>query len=44
MKTDLNRDKLWKALAEKGIRPVTQVSIDEVWSAIRFRPPEEVGR
>ncbi|HZD56363.1 MAG TPA: hypothetical protein VE136_06560 [Anaerolineales bacterium] len=44
VKTDLNRDKLWKALAHKGIRPVTQVSIDEVWSAMRFRPPEEVAR
>lgn len=44
VKTDLNRDKLWKALADKRIRPVTQVSIDKVWSAMRFRPPEEVGR
>ena len=43
VKTDLNRDKLWKALAEKGIRPVMQVSIDEVWSAMRFRPTEQVG-
>ena len=44
VKTDLNRDKLWKALADKGIRPVTQVSIDKVWTAMRLRPPEEVGR
>lgn len=41
--TDLNRDKLWKALSDRGIRPVTQVSIDEVWSAMRFRPIEAVG-
>jgi hypothetical protein len=44
VETDLNRDKLWKALFDRGIRPVTQVSIDEVWSALRFRPSEEVGR
>jgi hypothetical protein len=44
VKTDLNRDKLWKALADKGIRPVTQVSIDKVWSAMRFRPTEAVGK
>ena len=44
VKTDLNRDKLWKALTDKGIRPVTQVSIDKVWSAMRFRPPEEVSK
>jgi hypothetical protein len=42
--TDLTRDKLWEAVSDRGIRPVTQVSIDEVWSAMRFRPPEAVGR
>ena len=25
------------------VRPVTQVSVDEVWSALRFRPFAEVG-
>lgn len=36
--TDLNRDSLWELLQERGIRPVGQVAIDEVWSALRFRP------
>lgn len=36
--TDLNRDILWKLLEDKGVRPVRQISIDEVWSALRFRP------
>ncbi len=36
--TDLNRDKLWETLQDKGIRPVRQISIDETWSAMRFRP------
>jgi hypothetical protein len=44
VETDLNRDILWDKLLSKGIRPVTQVSIDEVWSAIRFRPTEQVGK
>jgi hypothetical protein len=44
VKTDLNRDKLSEALADNGIRPVTQVSIDEIRSAMRFRPTAEVGR
>lgn len=44
VKTDLNRDKLWKALDGKGIRPVSQVSIDKVWSAMRFRPQDRVGK
>jgi hypothetical protein len=36
--TDINRDSLTAAVAELGIRPVRQVSLDEVWSALRFRP------
>src|ERR1700722_248548 len=36
--TDLNRDRLAQALASHGIQPVRQVSIDDTWSALRFRP------
>jgi hypothetical protein len=36
--TDLNRDRLATAARERGAQPVRQVSIDEVWSALRFRP------
>ena len=36
-RTDINRDKLWPILAEYGMRPISQVAIDEVWSALRFR-------
>jgi hypothetical protein len=36
--TDLNRDILWERMKLKGVRPVRQVSIDAVWSALRFRP------
>src|SRR5260370_23317641 len=41
--TDLNRDVLWNVFPDKDWRPVTQISIDEVWSALRFRPKSEVG-
>jgi hypothetical protein len=41
--TDLSRDSMWELLADSGLRPVTQVSIDAVWSAVRFRPTELVG-
>ena len=44
VKTDLNRDKLWAVMVLRGIRPVAQVSVDAVWSAVRFRPPEVVGK
>ncbi len=36
--TDLNRDSLAAILTEGGVRPVRQVAIDDVWSALRFRP------
>jgi hypothetical protein len=44
VKTDLSRDVGWEAVADAGFRPVTQVSIDETWSALRFRPIEQVGK
>src|SRR5579864_2050182 len=36
--TDLNRDSLAKLMLERGVQPVRQVAINEVWSALRFRP------
>ena len=36
--TDLNRDVLAALLTDEGVRPVRQVAIDDVWSALRFRP------
>ena len=44
VETDLSRDVLWDLMMETGLRPVTQVSIDDVWSALRFRPAEKVGK
>lgn len=34
---DVNRDTLWPMLSAYGMRPIAQVAIDEVWSALRFR-------
>jgi hypothetical protein len=42
--TDLTRDAGWEALAAAGWRVVSAVSIDDTWSALRFRPLAEVGR
>lgn len=36
--TDLNRDSLATAVTARGVQPVRQVALDEVWSALRFRP------
>ena len=42
-RADINRDSLWPILAEHGMRPISQVSVDDTWSALRFRPlrPDE---
>ena len=37
-RTDINRDTLWPMLTEYGLRPITQVALDDTWSALRFRP------
>jgi hypothetical protein len=36
--TDPNRDILAKELQKRGAQPVRQIALDEVWSALRFRP------
>ena len=40
-KADINRDTLWPILAEYGMRPIGQVAVDDVWSAMRFRKTVE---
>lgn len=37
-RADINRDSLWPILSEYGMRPNSQIAVDEVWSALRFRP------
>lgn len=37
-RTDINRDSVWPIMAEYGMRPIGQVSLSDVWSAMRFRP------
>ena len=37
-RADINRDTLWPIVADYGMRPISQVAVDEVWSALRFRP------
>ena len=38
VKTDVNRDTLWPVVQAHGWRPVRQIAVDDVWSALRFRP------
>jgi hypothetical protein len=35
--TDVNRDRGWNIVEETGFRRVSQVAVDDKWSAVRFR-------
>ncbi len=41
--TDISRDQGWEPLSRVGYRPVRSISIDDTWSALRFRERERVG-
>ncbi|MEW6136466.1 MAG: YdeI/OmpD-associated family protein [Bacteroidales bacterium] len=36
--SDLHRDEGWEPLKESGYRPVMQVALNEIWTALRFKP------
>jgi hypothetical protein len=40
--SDLTRDEGWAPITAAGLRPVTQIAVDETWSAVRWRPIELV--
>lgn len=42
VKTDITRDVGWDSVTGAGMEIVAQVSINETWSAGRFRPPADV--
>ena len=42
IESDLSRDLIAEAMSGTGWRPVSIIAIDEVWSALRFRPVSEV--
>ncbi len=44
IKSDINRDTLWTAVEKFKWRPVSQVSIDDNWSAMRLQPIETVKK
>jgi hypothetical protein len=42
IKTDISRDVGWEAVTTAGWDGVTIVSIDDTWSALRFRPLADI--
>jgi predicted transport protein len=43
LKTDLTRDQGWEALHKAGFRTVALVSINDTWTAARFRSGQDKG-
>lgn len=43
IKSDIKRETVWKAFDLIGQEAVTQVAIDDTWSALRARPYDKVG-
>lgn len=41
--TDLDRDSLNEAMQKHELTGVSLVAVDDTWSAMRFRAPEDVG-
>ncbi len=44
LKSNINRDSIRMTVEEFGITTVSAISIDDTWSALRFRPIEKVGK
>ncbi|WP_248925742.1 YdeI/OmpD-associated family protein [Paenibacillus hamazuiensis] len=41
--SDLNRDILWQIVSDYGLEGISLVSVDNTWSAMRFRPADQAG-
>lgn len=44
LKSDLTRDHGWAPVGAAGLLGVTQVALDETWSALRFRFRDEIRK
>jgi hypothetical protein len=44
IKSDIKRETVWIAFELIGLQAVSQIAIDDTWSALRARPKEAVGK
>lgn len=44
LKTDISRDEGWEPVIAEDWHGVSQVAVDETWSALRFRPRHEIKK
>jgi hypothetical protein len=42
--TDISRDHGWEPVAARDLLPVTQIALDDTWSALRFRRRAEIAK
>lgn len=42
LRSDVSRDLGWEPVTRRGLLAVTQVAIDDTWSALRFRHRDEI--
>ena len=42
IKTDINRDNGWDILINTGYAGISLISINDIWSSMRFRPIEKI--
>ena len=40
--SDMTRERAWEAFSALDWRPVSQIALDDTWSALRFRPAADV--
>ena len=44
LESDITRDHGWDLVRNAGFDTVAQVAVNDIWSALRFRPTDEVGK
>jgi hypothetical protein len=44
LSSDVNRDRLKQAAESTGWQSVRLVAVDHIWSAMRFRPADQIGK
>jgi hypothetical protein len=44
IKSDIDRDHGWEALKTHDLLPVTQIAVDDDWTALRFRYRDEIAK
>jgi len=44
LESDITPDHGWDLVSKAGFETVAQVAVNDIWSALRFRPAEEVGK